>query len=84
MADEKKIIQDSATEATAMQRQASQKANAEALEELKEEMEVNELPPEELAKWREKAKPVIEKYTQAVGPELVAELMAEVQKVRQR
>ena len=47
-------------------------------------MEVNELPPEEIAKWREKAKPVIEKYTADVGPELVAELMAEIQKVRQR
>jgi tripartite ATP-independent transporter DctP family solute receptor len=80
--DEKKIIQDSANEATAMQRQASQEANAKALEELKEEMEVNELPAEELAKWREKARPVIEKYTQDVGPELVAELMAEIEKVR--
>lgn len=80
--DEKKIIQDSANEATAMQRQASQEANAKALEELKEEMEVTELPAEELAKWREKAKPVIEKYTQDVGPELVAELMAEIEKAR--
>jgi tripartite ATP-independent transporter DctP family solute receptor len=79
---EKKILQDSATEATAMQRQASQEANAKALEELKEEMEVNELPAEELAKWREKAKPVIDKYTQDVGPELVAEFMAEIEKVR--
>jgi tripartite ATP-independent transporter DctP family solute receptor len=82
--EEKKIIQDAATEATAMQRQAAQEANAEALEELKEEMEVSELQPEELAEWREKAKPVIEQYTKDVGPELVAELMAEIEKARGR
>lgn len=81
-ADEKKIIQDAATEATAFQREASQKAEAAALEELKEEMEVNELSPEELAKMREKAKPVIEKYTADVGADLVAEVEAELAKVR--
>ena len=81
-ADEKKIIQDAATEATAVQREAAQKASAEALEELKDEMEVNELSPEELAKMQEKAKPVLEKYTADVGPDLVAEVYAEVAKVR--
>ena len=80
---EKKIMREAAAEATVYQRQVTQEANAEALEQLKEEgMEVTELPPEEIAKLKEKAKPVIEKYTQDVGPELVAELMAEIEKVR--
>jgi TRAP-type C4-dicarboxylate transport system substrate-binding protein len=61
----------------------TQEANAEALAQLKDEgMEVTELPPEEIAKLKEKAKPVIEKYTQDIGPEFVAELMAEIEKVR--
>jgi TRAP-type transport system periplasmic protein len=79
---EKKILQDAATEATAIQREASQKAAAEALEELKGEMEVNELAPEEMAKMQEKAKPVIDKYTADVGPELVAEVYAAVEQAR--
>jgi tripartite ATP-independent transporter DctP family solute receptor len=80
--DEKKILQDAATEATAVQREASQKAAAEALTELEGEMDVNELSAEELAKMQEKVKPVIEKYTADVGAELVAEVMAELEKVR--
>jgi TRAP-type transport system periplasmic protein len=79
---EKRILQEAATEATAVQREASQKAEAEALEQLKEEMDVNELPPEELAKMQEKAKGVIEKYTADVGPELVAEVNAAVAQAR--
>lgn len=81
-ADEKKIIQDAATEATAVQREASQKAEAEALEELKDEMEVNELPPAEIARMQEKARPVVEKYTADVGADLVAEVNAELAKLR--
>ena len=45
-------------------------------------MEVTELPPGEIAKLKEMAAPVIEKHTQAIGPELVAELRAEIAKVR--
>jgi hypothetical protein len=45
-------------------------------------MEVTELPPEEIAKLKEKAKPVIKKHTQSVGPEFVAALDAEIAKVR--
>ena len=81
--DEKKIIQEAATEATAYQRKVTRETNAKALEPLKAEgMEVTELPPEEIAKLKEKAKPVIEKYTQSIGPEFVAALDAEIAKVR--
>jgi TRAP-type transport system periplasmic protein len=81
--DEKKLIQESATEAALYQRQVNRAAGAQALEQLKDEgMEVNELPPEEIAKLKEKAQPVIDKYTADVGPELVAELNAELAKMR--
>jgi TRAP-type C4-dicarboxylate transport system substrate-binding protein len=53
-----------------------------SLENLKKTMEVSELPPEEIAKIREKLKPVIEKYSVNVGAELVKELQAELDKVR--
>jgi tripartite ATP-independent transporter DctP family solute receptor len=81
--DEKKLIQESATEAALYQRQVNRAAGAKALEQLKDEgMEVNELPPEEIAKLKDKAQPVIDKYTADVGPELVAELNAELEKIR--
>ena len=54
-----------------------------ALEALKTAgMTVTELPPAEMAKLREKVKPVIEKYTASVGDATVKELMAEIAKVR--
>ncbi|WP_444813418.1 TRAP transporter substrate-binding protein [Variovorax gracilis] len=82
-AEEKKIISDAATEATTFQRQVSRGAADSALEALKTAgMTVTELPPAEMAKLREKVKPVIEKYTASVGDATVKELMAEIAKVR--
>ena len=49
---------------------------------LKTKLEVTELAPEEFAKMRERVKPVIEKYTQQVGPEFVGRVYAEIDKVR--
>ena len=80
--DERKIIQEAADEATTYQREVSREQQAEALEALQEEMEVNEVPPEEIEKMREKVQPVVDKYTQEVGEELVKELYAELEKVR--
>jgi len=45
-------------------------------------MVVHELPPEETAKLRERANPVIEKYRKELGEEFVAELYSEIEKVR--
>ncbi|MDM0075828.1 TRAP transporter substrate-binding protein [Variovorax sp. J2P1-59] len=82
-AEEKKIISDAATEATTFQRQVSRGAADSALEALKTAgMTVTELPPAEMAKLRDKVKPVIEKYTASVGEGTVKELMAEIAKVR--
>ncbi|MDM0111542.1 TRAP transporter substrate-binding protein [Variovorax sp. J22R133] len=80
---EKKIITDSANEATKFQRQVSRGAADSALEALKTAgMTVTELPPAEMAKLREKVKPVIDKYSANVGEATVKELMAEIAKVR--
>ncbi|MEJ8847002.1 TRAP transporter substrate-binding protein [Variovorax rhizosphaerae] len=81
--EEKKIISDAATEATAFQRGVSRGAADSALAALKTAgMTVSELPLAEVAKLREKVKPVIDKYTATVGEATVKELMAEVAKVR--
>lgn len=82
-AEEKKIIEDAAAEATKFQREASRAAADTALDTLKKAgMTVTELPPAEMAKLRDKVKPVIDKYSASVGEATVKELMAEVAKVR--
>ncbi len=82
-ADEKKLIAEAATEATAFQRQVSRGAADSALESLRKAgMTVTELSPAETAKLRDKVKPVIDKYTASVGEATVKELMAEIAKVR--
>ena len=82
-AEEQKIIGEAAAEATLYQRQVSRGAADSALAALKQAgMTVTELPPAEMAKLREKVKPVIEKYSANVGEATVKELMAEIAKVR--
>ncbi len=82
-AAEKKIIDDSADEATKMQRDQSRAAVAANLELLKKNgMVVTSFAPAEVAKLREKMKPVIDKYTVNVGEGLVKEVYAELAKLR--
>ncbi|HSI58623.1 MAG TPA: TRAP transporter substrate-binding protein [Ideonella sp.] len=82
-AEEKKLMADAAAEATVFQRQVSRSAADHALESLKQAgMTVSELPAAELARLRDKVKPVIEKHTAAVGQATVDELLAEIAKVR--
>ncbi len=82
-ADEKKILQEAASETAIYQRKVARDEAAKVLGELKKlGMVVHELPPEEIAKMREKAKPVIAKYTKDIGEPLLQEAYAEVEKVR--
>ena len=82
-AEERRIIEDAAREATQFQRGVSRGEADKALEALKAAgMVVSELPPAEMAKLREKVKPVVEKYAAAVGAETVKELNAEIARVR--
>jgi len=81
-ATEKKIIDDAADEAVKFQRQANRAALAANLELLKKNgMTVTTLPAAEVAKLREKMKPVIDKHSVALGT-TVAEIQAELAKLR--
>ena len=81
--DERKLLQEAALEAQGYQRAVSREQAGKALDQLKAEgMEISPLPPEEVAKFREKAKPVADKYAAAVDPALVKQLEAEIAKAR--
>lgn len=81
-AQEKKILQDAADEASQYQRKISREAAAGTLEQLKKAgMQVTEFSPAEQARLREKFKPVIEKHGAAIAA-TVAELQAELAKLR--
>ena len=82
--EEKKILQDSAIEAGAYQRELNRSVNGEALERLKAAgMEANEVTAEEKAKMNEIVKPVIDKFAKEIGQDLVNELYSEIDKARQ-
>jgi tripartite ATP-independent transporter DctP family solute receptor len=79
---DRKIIDDAADEATKSQREASRAALASNLELLKKNgMTVTQLPAAEVAKLRDKMKPVLEKHSALVGP-IVGEVQAELAKLR--
>jgi tripartite ATP-independent transporter DctP family solute receptor len=81
-AAEKKIIDDSADAAAKNQRAQSRAALAANLELLKKNgMTVSQFSAAEVAKLRDKMKPVIDKHSAAVGP-IVAEVQAELVKMR--
>lgn len=82
-ADEKELLQDAANESIQYQREQSRSAAAGILEQLKKAgMQVTELPPAEVAKLREKMKPVIAKHSATVGEATVNALMADLDKLR--
>jgi TRAP-type transport system periplasmic protein len=82
-AAEKKIIEDAAQDAAKVQRAASRAALAANLDLLKKNgMTVTEFPAAEVAKLREKMKPVIAKYSASVGEAVVTEVNGELAKLR--
>jgi TRAP-type C4-dicarboxylate transport system substrate-binding protein len=81
--DERKILLDAANEAKPYQRKVSREMDVKSLEIVKSKgMTVTEFPPQEIARMREKVKPVTDKYTKEAGEALVKELYAEIEKVR--
>jgi TRAP-type transport system periplasmic protein len=81
-ADERRIIADAAVEAGRFQRQVNRDAAAGQLDQLKKAgMQVTELSPSEMAEFRDKMKPVVEKHGAAI-PATVAEFQAELAKLR--
>jgi tripartite ATP-independent transporter DctP family solute receptor len=82
-AADRKIIDEAADEAANVQRTASRAAVAANLELLRKNgMTVTQFSPAEVAKLREKMKPVITKYTASVGEATVNEVLAELAKMR--
>ena len=81
--DEQKVITDAAAETKIYQRQISRELNEKELESLKAKgMQVNNLPPEELARIREKLRPVVAKHAPQFGEQVVNELNGELAKLR--
>ena len=82
-AGDRKILQDAAQESIAYQRTQSRAALQAGLEDLKKGgMQVNELPAAEVAKLRDRMKPVIAKHSASVGEATVSAMMAELAKAR--
>ncbi|MDD0839910.1 TRAP transporter substrate-binding protein [Curvibacter sp. HBC61] len=82
-ADEKKIIADAGVEAAKFQRGVSREQAGAALDSLKKHgMQVTEFNAAELAKFREKLKPVIDKHAAIAGVDVVNALQAELAKLR--
>ncbi|MBR0564709.1 TRAP transporter substrate-binding protein [Azoarcus sp. L1K30] len=80
---EKKLFSDAAAEASAYERKVSREQESSALEGLKKAgMQVTELAPAEIAKLREKMKPVIAQHAASVGTETVDAINAELAKLR--
>jgi TRAP-type transport system periplasmic protein len=80
---EKKVIADAANDATATQRKEARAAVAANLELLKKNgMTVTEFSPAEVAKLREKMKPVIAQFSGNVGEATVNDVMGELGKMR--
>ena len=82
-ADEKKVVQDAALESAKFQREQSRALAAGILDNLKKGgMQVTELAPAEVAKLRDKMKPVVAKHSASVGEANVKAVMAEIEKAR--
>lgn len=82
-AAEKKILDDAADEAAKYQREQSRGMMNAALDNVKKNgMTVTEFSPAEVAKLREKMKPVVAKYAAVVGETTVNEVQAELAKLR--
>lgn len=82
-AEERKILQDAATETAAYQRQVARAEAAKSLDALKKRgMTVHELPAAEVARLKERAQPVFAKFAAQIGEPLVKEVVAEIERVR--
>jgi tripartite ATP-independent transporter DctP family solute receptor len=82
-ADERKIVQDAARDATLYERKTIRAFSETALVDLKKAgMQVTELPPTEHAKMQAKLQPVLAKFSKEFGEDTTAELNGELAKVR--
>jgi len=82
--DEQNLLLSTAQEARTWERQHARSLAEESIANLKKSMQVSVLSPEELVKIRTKIKPVIDKFSASVGPELVQQLQSELEKGRKK
>lgn len=84
-AQEQKIVQDAAREATLYERKTIRAFGDKALGELKKVgMQITELPAAEQAKLRAKLQPVLAKYSKEFGEDTTNEMLAELAKFRSK
>jgi tripartite ATP-independent transporter DctP family solute receptor len=80
--DEQKILQDAANEARAYQRKVSREQAQSAVGDLKAKgMEINEIAPAELARMRDKTKPIAQKFSAEYDQEIVKLFNSELDRV---
>lgn len=81
--DEQKLIRQAAAASRDFERKDSRADSAKAMTTLEQAgMKINTISPEEVARMRQKVQPVVDKYTQELGPELIKQLNDEIQKAR--
>src|SRR5918993_209062 len=81
--EEKKIVEEAANETRDYQRKVAREMDEKSRQALvKNGMQINDISPDEIARMREKVKPVVEKYAAQVGEDLTKELYAEIEKAR--
>ena len=80
--DERRIIRESADEAKAMQRELSQETERKAIDTLRKSMQVNEVSADEVTRLRQAVAPVVQKFSQEVGSDVMTEVDAELAKMR--
>jgi tripartite ATP-independent transporter DctP family solute receptor len=82
-ADEQKLIRQAAASSRDFERKDSREDTKKSMAILeKSGMKINVVSDEEMNRMREKSKPIVEKYTQDLGPELIKQLNDEISKVR--
>jgi TRAP-type transport system periplasmic protein len=81
-ADEQAVIEEAAEEAKQIGRTLVQEQEVAAIAELGEAMEVNELAPEEVARMRDAARPVVDKFAADVGADVMGRAQAELADLR--
>jgi len=79
---EQKIIQEAAAEAKDEERRLTLAKETQSIDALRKAVQVNELPPAEVARLREKVQPVVDKFAREAGDNTYRQAMAELARLR--
>jgi len=79
---ERKIISDAAAEALQEERKVSQATERQSIENLRKTMQVNEVSPAETERLRQKVQPVVARFSQEIGADLMQQVNAELARLR--